>query len=879
MSRVIGCRGAYCLSALLLAVATLAPPAAWAQNATWLVSPGSNAFATATNWSPNVVPLGTATFGVSNTTTIDLSGGQEIGSMVFNAGASAYTFSSANFSLSGAGIVNNSSQTQTINIAGGVLALNNSATLGNVTIVSANSIDFNDSSSAGRAIITNNGGNISFDDNTTAGNAAITNNAGGTLCFCNNATAGNATIVNTGTGATTNFFGNSTAGNANITNANGAVLSFEDSSSASAATITNNGGTVNFIETSSGGTARYVGNSGTLDISGLGSTGMSIGSIEGAGAIVLGALQLTVGGNNLSTTVSGVVSGVGGKLVKQGTGTMTLTGVNTFTGGTTVSAGGLLVNGSLASGVTVGSAGLLGGSGTITGAVVNGGIVAPGNSIGTLTVNGSFTQNSGGTLQIEANAGGQSDRVNVTGAPGTATLNGGTLAAQPIAGGIYAMRTTYTVLNATGGLTGTYANVTSSLPFLTPSLSYDANNIYLTLVPGGFARGALTGNQKAVGGVLDRSVSTATGDFATVIGAIAGLNLVPGQQAMDAISGQAYSGFASANVAGGQLFMNALGQQMSVARGGGGGTRVALAEACQPSNIQSGDITTCDGAAGPYSVWGSALGGTGSVAGTGGAATQTYNFGGVSTGIDYRFDPRFLAGVAVGYAGGTQWLNGFTGRGTSESYNAALYASFTQSAFYIDALAGYGYNDNQMQRQIVIPGLPTRNAQGRTGANQFTAQAETGYRIDIYERAAASITPFARLQAATVTQNAFSESGANSLNLSVAQQTTNSVRSVLGAELAGFIDTGWRDKLGLQLRLGWAHEYADTSRPMTASFAGAPTLGFTVYGAAPQRDAAVLGLAANTSITDAWGLYLRYDGEVGTGVDNHVFSVGLRMSW
>lgn len=225
-----------------------------------------------------------------------------------------------------------------------------------------------------------------------------------------------------------------------------------------------------------------------------------------------------------------------------------------------------------------------------------------------------------------------------------------------------------------------------------------------------------------------------------MIGAIAGLNLVPGQQAMDAISGQAYSGFSSANLAGGQLFMNAPGQQMSIARGNAGGTRIALAEACNTA-----DIAACDGAAGPWSLWGSALGGTGSVAGTGGAATQTYNFGGVSTGIDYRFDPRFLAGMALGYAGGSQWLNGFPGRSTSDSYNFALYASFTPSAFYIDALAGYGYNDNRMQRQIIIPGLPTRNAQGRTGANQFTAQAETGYRIDIYERASASLTPFVRL--------------------------------------------------------------------------------------------------------------------------------------
>ena len=90
---------------------------------------------------------------------------------------------------------------------------------------------------------------------------------------------------------------------------------------------------------------------------------------------------------------------------------------------------------------------------------------------------------------------------------------------------------------------------------------------------------------------------------------------------------------------------------------------------------------------------------------------------------------------------------------------------------------------------------------------------------------------------------------------------------------------GLREKLALQFRLGWAHEYADTSRPVTASFAGAPGIGYTVYGAAPQRDAAVIGLAANTAVTSSASLYLRYDGEIGAGTDSHVLSAGFRMTW
>ena len=85
--------------------------------------------------------------------------------------------------------------------------------------------------------------------------------------------------------------------------------------------------------------------------------------------------------------------------------------------------------------------------------------------------------------------------------------------------------------------------------------------------------------------------------------------------------------------------------------------------------------------------------------------------------------------------------------------------------------------------------------------------------------------------------------------------------------------------LDLGLRLGWLHEYASTARPITAAFAGAPSANFTVYGATPQRDAAVIGFQASTNVATATQLYLRYDGEIASGSDNHTLNVGLRLSW
>ena len=518
--------------------------------------------------------------------------------------------------------------------------------------------------------------------------------------------------------------------------------------------------------------------------------------------------------------------------------------------------------------------GYLGGSGTFTGSVVNDGTISPGNSIGMLTVNGSYTQAAGSSYAVETNAQGQSDLIAVGGAPGTATIAAGTsVAVAPAATAPYAPRTTYTILNAGGGVTGAYSSVASTLPFLQPSLSYDANNVYLTLQVGGFARQALTPNQAAVGSVLDAGALNATGDFATVLGAFSTMNAQQGIAAMNAISGQNYSAFSSTGIATTQVFMTNFANTVGGTSGGGtsgGSRRVALAEAC--------DVACDTTASGRWGAWGGALGGFGVVGGTANAGTLTYSLGGFAAGIDRRVTDELLVGVTAGFTSGMQWVGGFSGRGLSDTFQAGLYASYARDAVYVDGLAAYAYSDNRMQRQITIPGL-SRIANGRTGANLFFGQVEAGYRFEIGGRADAYVTPFARLQGATATQNGFTESGAGSLDLSVAAQTTNSLRSVLGAQLGGAMDLGWREKLAMQVKLGWGHEYADTGRPVTASFVGAPALPFTTYGAAPQRDSVVLGLSATTAIADAASVYFRYEGNISSQDSNHALTAGLRMTW
>lgn len=206
----------------------------------------------------------------------------------------------------------------------------------------------------------------------------------------------------------------------------------------------------------------------TFDLNGL---SQQIGSLSGASGatVTLGAGQLVVS-SSASTQFSGVISGVGGSLVKDGTGTFTVTGSNTFSGGTTINGGTLRVSNLFGSGtgpgtVAVMTGGALGGSGTIAGVVTvnGGGHIAPGASIGNLKV-GSLNMTAGSILDFEldtVSSADVSDLISVTAANGL-TINGGLLNITNL-GNMTAG--TYTLLDYVGDIGGSIANISfGSLP-------------------------------------------------------------------------------------------------------------------------------------------------------------------------------------------------------------------------------------------------------------------------------------------------------------------------------------------------------------------------------------------------------------------------------
>jgi autotransporter-associated beta strand protein len=509
----------------------------FAGSATWKANPTSGDWNTAANWTPPTVPNGqsdTATFAVSNTTGVSLSANTEVNGIVFNAGASAFTITATptfKLTISGVGITNNSGMTQ--NVVGRIDFLN-AASAGRSTAFTVNGlIQFLHSSSAGSGAFTIDGGRIIFINTSSAASGTFLNLGSptfpGSLLFASESTVGNATIttssspVSGGFGAQTILLGGATAADGifftnggAFSGANaGALIDFQEDSTAGNSTLIANsgsavGGGILFSHDSAGGTARVkVFGNGFLDIGGHNAPGVSIGSIQGSGLVLLGALNLTVGSNNRSTNFSGLIQdggrfgGSGGSLTKVGSGTLVLRNSNAYTGGTTINGGKLVVNNESGSGTGSGpvqvNAGRLGGRGIIAGDVTlgdgsgRGAILAPGksaNTRGTLVIASRLTFNSDGTYDFELN----SDTRNADGviANGVTINSGAQFSFTDVGNGAFPFGTVFTAItNASGTpIAGTFSNLPDGATFTNNGNTYqvnyesgDGNDLTLTVVP------------------------------------------------------------------------------------------------------------------------------------------------------------------------------------------------------------------------------------------------------------------------------------------------------------------------------------------------------------------------------------------------------------
>ncbi len=580
------------------------------------------------------------------------------------------------------------------------------------------------------------------------------------------------------------------------------------------------------------------------------------------------------GNGRLSSNVTGFT-----RLLQTG-GTWTLAAGTTqsFSQRAVIDGGTLIVDSTLNAPTFVEEAGKLGGSGTIFGNLSNEGTVAPGsaaNPYGRLTVNGNYAQDSSGRFSATGSAdGAQASKLQVN---GSAELDG--TAEFRAQSGQYRPGTRYNVLTATGGVSGAFSATTKvGLPtLLGAEASYDDNNAYLTIVQGSFTQVARTQNQRQVATGFDALLAGRT-DVLTFLNYQSDGQLA---SILDRAAGQGYASLADPQLRAGRTFADLMVQRGYAAVFESGPTGFTLPPAVYAADLgrrfQPPEPRFVQASRG-YGVWATGFGQFGQVGGNTNAAGRKETLAGFAGGVDVHPTVGTVLGISAGYTSVDVSLARTGESARTDNAQVGLYGGATSGAFYGVASVGYARAEGQVTRSLgPLQAFQPNGARGNVGGNQFLSAAELGYRYAFSPNQ--TVLPFVGYQVATFNQDAVRENGGGLFNLRIASQDYLSARSLVGVRIEDNETLPDGRVVTLALKAAYVHDFADVARSISANFALAPAVPFTVQGVRLDRDRALFGLGIGTTLAPGLVGFVNGDAEVATTDTIGAFRGGVRYTF
>ena len=554
---------------------------------------------------------------------------------------------------------------------------------------------------------------------------------------------------------------------------------------------------------------------GTLILSGAnsytGGTLISAGTLQGDSSSLTGNITdnaALVFNQNSDGVFAGSIGG-GGSISKQGNGSLTVNGSNPFAGTTTVQSGMLVVgdsghaNATLGGDVVVNNGAMLGGVGMI-GSLDLQGTIMPSSLTDPLNISGNAVLRSGSSYQVMANAAGQSSLID---AAGTVTIQGGTALAL-LSPGNYKPTTQYTIITGAQGVSGTFDSVQSSLTFLTPTLSYTANAVNLSLQRNAvsFVDIANTHNEK----------NTATGldglNFdSPVYTALTLLDPGSARRAFNELSGEVHASTQTALFDSSSHVRGAVNQHLLGFDYGG----------------QTAHGETSEG----VTVWTTGWGHWDDHDGDGNASHLQSNGSGLVVGADLPLDQTRL-GVLIGRGQDSTRVDSLNSDTNTHGTYAGFYGNTEWGAFRLRGAVIYAWQDVRSHRSISFPGF-SQSANGDYDAHTAQAYLEGSYVVPLGQFT--TLEPYFNLAQVQVHTDGFREQG-GAADLDVDSATANQTVGTLGLRGTTTLgESGLRGYAGI----GWQHAWGDTQASRNQHFvAGGP--GFNIQGVAVASNAGVI---------------------------------------
>ena len=640
-----------------------------------------------------------------------------------------------------------------------------------------------------------------------------------------------------------------TPGTGNSFSYSGAISNFA-SVMIGAGTITLNGASSYSGTTTLDGGTLVLGNNAALGTGTLVTTGATVTYANGLSISnpisVQGNTTLEVDSGNTATQV-GNVTETGGSytLAKTGDGTLVLDGNNSFGGNTTVQSGTLEVGDSttpsatLDGNVTVATAGTLRGHGTIDGNVVNNGTVWPGGSVGTLTIQGNYTQAATGTLNIDATPSGQSDLLAVS---GKATIQGGSTLVLAQAGN-WVPRTNYIILTAGQGITGQFASATSSLTFLTPVLTYGSNDVTLSLERNdiSFASVAATPNQQATANAVET-----LGWNSSVYNALVETDAITAQHAFDLLSGQIYASTRTALIDDSRYIRDAINDHLLGLNNGANGLSAAT----------DGGVT----------AWTSGWGHWGANDSNGDAARLQADGSGLLVGADLPLGIARL-GAVIGSSQNSARVDTLDSSSHTTGTHFGIYGSVHAGAFQLLGGAAYAWQSVNTNRDIAFGNFSSSSG-SHYDADTAQAYVDGSYAFTIGRNSIAPYLNVARVQLHT--DAASENSGAAALNINA--NTSSSTDAALGVRGVFALDA--RGDINAHVGVAWQQAWGATASVSTLQFQSGGDA-FQVAGVPLAHHAGVLDGGVSFALAPSFSADVSYNGQFAS----HAKDQSARMSF
>ena len=482
-----------------------------------------------------------------------------------------------------------------------------------------------------------------------------------------------------------------------------------------------------------------------------------------------------------------------GGLIKGGSGILTLTETASFTGATRVDAGGLDVRKGLKSNLGIANGATVWASGAFGGNVDNNGQFF--NGAGTpATIAGNFIQSSTGNLGVWL---GSSLRVT-----GTATLNG-QMSILGVKSG-YTTTAKETLLNAVGGVSGTFAGLRAAPNvFLDATLSYDPNNVFLNInridVSKAVAGMGLAGVTVTSASRVESAMQAIDGQLAGNAPAGIGAAFIDAAGALQRSSSVAHADFSLRSLSG-ELHAASTAMTFDAIDVG----RRAL----------NGRIDTLSHAPQTAGGWYRDLTSSGTLA-QGGFDSVGIDSSGEMIGSDWRIGPNAVVGVAMNRLDQSSWLSEFGDRSRGRQRELQMYASAWRGDWYGQAQLASGSFQRQLQRNLLL-GVMRDTVATQLSGDYVGAFGEIGRRFDV---GGIALTPYLGTQYVQVANDGFDEGGATGFGLRANAWDSSRWQGFAGLRAA----RGWRMgdvDLRADARAEWQQTLSSGGELFDASFSG-----------------------------------------------------------